>query len=339
MLAAAALMFAACAQFDTVNEVPESEPQAIGFETFSKKITRAEISDEEALKSVGFNVWGYKAATADPMDWDDQYTVFNNVEVTFQGGKWGYVDKQYWDRTSTYKFYAVAPNQPTGVTYSINAGTGMITIDGVESAKSSASNDFLIDRDGNIGVDGNYAGTDHNPVDLNFHHVMSKVSFKLKAAVPEAITINSLTMSGWNNNKGTFVQTKTETPAAATDITEWTITAGTAGSVVLVGAGAGDADGAITLNADMTTTANVKDTYIMVPQSIDENTLTFTISFTIDGEKFVNQVGKLSTEQIWGTDAHTIYTISVGPDVIDFNVTNVCDFDAGPDVEPGIEIE
>lgn len=350
MLAAATMMLAACAETDLVNEVNVVEtPQTIGFETFAGKTTRAEITKADDLKgeNVGFQVWGYKYPNAaSNIVWVDDpetanvnevnyYPVFNGVDVTWNTNKWTYEDTQYWDRTSKYNFYAVAPKDGS---YSIS--NGMISITDAESAKSTESKDYLIDRDGNVGVDGAYTGTDHAAVDLDFHHVMSKLSFQLKAAVPEEITINSLTMSGWNANKGNFTQKLTTKPSSAADITEWSIPeASTAGSIELVGGtNASDTDGSIKLNADMSTISKVTDEYIMVPQAIDAETLTFTISFTIDGEKFNNQVGKLKTIQTWGTDAHITYTISVGPDVIDFNVTNVCGFDAGS-AGPNLEIE
>lgn len=350
MLAAATMMLAACAKTDLVNEVNVVEtPQAIGFETFAQKATRAETT-ETTIKDKGFRVWGYKYPnTAGNIVWVDNpettevneanfYTVFDEVNVTWDTGKWGYTDPEYWDRTSKYNFYAVAPATPSGAaTYEINQG--YITINNVASAKSSNSDDYVIDRDGNVGVDGAYTGTEHTAVDLDFHHVMSKLSFQLKAAVPEEITINSLTMSGWNEKVGNFTQKLTTKPSTAADITEWSIpTASTAGSIELVGASASDNDGTIVLDEDMSTISKVTDEYIMVPQAIAAETLTFTISFTIDGEKFVNQVGKLKTVQTWGTDAHITYTISVGPDVIDFNVTNVCGFDAGS-AGPNLEIE
>ncbi len=338
MLAAATMMFAACAETDLVNEVNvESTPQAIGFETFANKATRAEITNVGDLQGVGFQVWGYKAPTATPMDWDDQYTVFNNVAVSYSSSKWGYADTQYWDRTSTYKFYAAAPSSASSY-YSIAPTTGMISITGAESSISTASKDYLIDRDGCTNVDGAYTGTEHADVNFDFHHIMSKVSFKLKAAVPEAIVVTRLVMTGWNSGNGNFVQTLTATPGAANEISEWNIPTAGVGSVTLVGTGSSGTDATITLNADMTTTSKITDEYIIVPQLIAPNTLTFTIDFKIGDEVFSAQVGKLTSQQVWGTDAHTTYTISVGPDVIDFNVTNVYGWDAGTPT-PGLEIE
>ena len=335
MLAAAVTLFAACAETDMVEEVNDvNVPQAIGFDAFTNKAVRAEINNVADLQNVGFQVWGYKAATATPMDWTSQDTIFDNVNVSYDGA-WKYVDIKYWDRTSTYKFYAVAPATPTDVTYSIVPETGMITIDGAKSAISTASNDYLIDRDGNLNVNGAYAGTSHDAVNFDFHHIMSKVVFKLKAAVPEEIKVTGLTMKGWNNGVGKFVQTLTTTPNVATNDDEWSIATAAEGNITLVGGSATQAT--ITLNEDMSTVSDITDQYIMVPQTIDADKLTFTIDFEIDGEKFVAQVGKLATEQVWGTDAVITYTISVGPDVIDFDVAKVCNWDNGSKREDEIE--
>lgn len=331
MLALASMMMAACANNDLVDEgVVKEEAQAIGFETFANKGTRAAIDNVENLKAegVGFTVWGYKT----PKAGGNQYTVFNGVDVTYTDGKWGYNDAKYWDRTSTYNFYAVAPS--TG-TYSIDETTGMITVSNAASAKSTESMDYVIDRNGVKGVDGNYTGTSHDAVEFDFHHIMSKISFKLKAAVAEDITVTNLTMTGWDSGEGKFVQALSITPSIATHTAEWTITTPAVGNVTLVGSGATDAT--IDLPKEQTPVV-VQDMYIMVPQTIAANTLTFTIDFTIDGETFTAQVGKLAAEQVWGTDAHVTYIISVGPDLIDFTVSEVCGWCNAPS-DPSLEIE
>ena len=339
MLAFATLMMAACANNDLVDDlVKEEVPQAIGFEPFANKSTRAAIDDKEDLQElgVGFTVWGYKTATA-TLNWTNQYTVFDGVDVTYADSKWGYTDAKYWDRTSTYNFYAVAPS--TG-SYDIDETTGMITVNNAVSAKSTESMDYVIDRNGVKGVNGNYTGTEHDAVAFDFHHIMSKISFKLKAAVAEDITVTNLTMTGWNSGNGTFVQALSITPSIATHTSEWNISSAGTGNVTLVGTGASDTKIELPKSKDEKT---VKDMYIMVPQTIAANTLTFTIDFQIkhsdtDIETFTAQVGKLAVAQIWGTDTHTTYTISVGPDVIDFTVSNVCGWDAGTPGS-GVEIE
>lgn len=340
LLAASTMMFAACAQNDLVNEVvTEETPQVIGFEGFANKTTRAEINGIDGLKTAQFKVWGYKGPKGTTTDWTKQQTVFDGTTVEYDATKtlWKPTDTKYWDKMTNYNFYAAAPAVPTGsAAYSIQsdmdaANPGYITITNVASGKSTASNDFMIARGGAEGVDGNYTGT-HSNVSLAFHHTMAKLSFVLKAGVSEKITVTSLKMTGWNNGVGTFTQKLDATPATL-EHTEWGITT-VAGEAILVGTGAGNATVEL---PDTKAAVDLNDTYIMVPQTIAAETLTFTIDYVIDGETYTAHTGKLAAEQIWGTDSHTIYTISVGPDVINFDVS-VCDWD-NKNTIPGTTIE
>lgn len=327
ILAAAATLFAACAETDVLVDLSEKEnaPKAIGFETFANKTTRAELSDATLAN---FQVWGYKAPTANPMVWTNQTAVFNNVTVSKSSGVWSYTDKKYWDKMSTYNFYAVAPGgDAVKSKYSIVPTTGMITINNVVSAKSTESMDYLIDRNGNTGVNGNYTTT-HDDVSFEFNHIMSKVSFQLQSTIDQEITVTSLTMTGWNNNEGIFTQKLTSTPDATNNIEEWSITASTNGNITLVSS-------ELPLSEDPTP---LTDSYIMVPQTIAANTLTFTINYKIGNELFTGHVGKLAAEQTWGTDTHTTYTISVGPDVIDFTVSTVNGWENIPTTQPSVSI-
>ena len=339
MMAAAATMFAACTQADFVNPVPETE-QEIGFENHVGKTTRAEIVDEYALAAEGgFVVWGYKTPTANKA-WGSATTIFDGVnvfasEVAGVAGAattWTYTNKKYWDKTSTYNFYAVAPYNPTSGEYSISgAEAGLITITGAQSALASVSDDFLIDRsNGAKGVDGAAVNTEgkHNAVGFNFNHVMAKVTLQLLSNdinEGDVITVKKLTMSGWNSNKGTFAQDALY-EASTTNIDEWTLATdilATAGTVTF------NKDGGYTLNE--TTAVAVEDSYIMVPQTIAASTLKFTVDFTITygaggSEEFIGHEGTLAEVQTWGTDTHTTYTIKVGPQPIEFDVISVAGF-------------
>lgn len=332
LMAAAATIFAACSETDLVNPVPETE-QEIGFDNHVGKTTRAEITSEAALATEGgFVVWGYKTLTT-PKNWEDSTTVFNGVNVYDASTElgvngdatvWTYALKKYWDKTSTYNFYAVAPYNPSGATYSINnARQGYITITGAKSALATASDDFLIDRDGKKNVNGadvNDNGT-YNKVSFDFNHVMAKVSIKLQRNVAENITVNSITMSGWNGKDGVFTQKAVSTPTTTTDITEWEFVQG--GEAV---------PGSVTFGQGYVLATDaavaVEDSYIMVPQAV--GTLTFTLNYTIKysdntTENFVAHVGELK-DQTWGTDSWTTYTIKVGPKPIEFDVTSVNGF-------------
>lgn len=314
MLAAAAMMFAACSETDLMSEMGEMEKaQEISFESFANKTTRAEITDTTALHTVGFKVWGSKTYSG------TSTTIFDGVNVYYSGDAWTYANKKYWDETATYDFYAVAPFDAKS-----SISDGKITIVDVASGKSSDSQDYLIDRDGKTDV----AGSVKAVVPFDFNHTMAKLSFVLKAGVAENITVTSLTMTGWDDALGKFVQTLDVTPTTNSK-TEWSMqTAKVAGSATLVGTGAGD-ESIILPNTKVG--VNVKDTYIMVPQTIEPNDLTFTIDYTINGETFTAQVGQVATAQTWGTDTHTTYTITVAPNVIDFTVNSVAGWTTKPE--------
>ena len=112
MMAAAAMMFAACSQSDVLNEVQvQEEAQAIGFSTYSGKVTRAAENNGNATATSGmeshhgdFLVWGYKNTY-------DEY-VFKGERVSSDGaGNWTYVNPKFWDKGAlSYQFYAAAPN-------------------------------------------------------------------------------------------------------------------------------------------------------------------------------------------------------------------------------------
>ena len=343
MMAAAATIFAACTQTDLVNPVPETE-QEIGFDNHVGKSTRAEITNEKALADEGgFVVWGYKTLTSN-QDWTNATTIFDGVnvfapEVAGEAGAattWTYTLKKYWDKTSTYNFYAAAPFAPTSGSYSIDgAKNGYITITGAKSDFAKKSDDFLIDRNGNKNVNGagNEDGT-HNKVNFDFNHVMAKVSIQLLRQIAENITVNSITMTGWNGKNGIFTQKSNNTPTSTADITEWGFV--TEGDAVA---------GTVTFNQGYALTTDaavaVEDSYIMVPQTV--GTLTFTLDYTIKysdntEENFVAHVGTLNN-QTWGTDTHTIYTIKVGPQPIEFDVTSVSGFTNKPETQPELPIE
>lgn len=341
-LAAAATMFTACVQTDVVNDIPEPQQHAISFDAFANKTTRAEIVGVEGLKTAKFKVWGYKAPRTTnanggtSTDWADQQTVFdeNGTNVEFSDQMWKPTDTKYWDKMSNYNFYAAAPAEPTdGATYSIvsdmdatDLTPGFITISNVTSSKSKASNDFLIARGGAENITGNYT-TQHDNVSFNFHHTMAKITFKLEAAINENITVTSLKMTGWNDGVGKFTQKYDKTPTSL-EKEEWAFTTTVKGNATLVGTGAGNEKVSLTYGTPSTLT----DTYIMVPQEIAAEGLTFTLDYVIGdpstGEKYTAQVGTLKDAQVWGTDSHTTYTISVGPAEINFSV-NVCNWDAG----------
>lgn len=335
MLALASMMMAACANNDLVDEgvVKEEVPQAIEFEPFANKTSRAEIVDASSLKTPngGFHVWGYKSSDS----WTTKFTVFNGAEVLWNNN-WDYSESsapQYWDKTSKYKFYAVAPKAPTDVEYSID-NSQKITIEGVQSPINATSMDYLIVRPENVDeIDGSIKA----PVSLTFTHIMSKISFKLKAGINEKIVVTSLSMYGWDNGTATFTQNQNAT-------SEWEFTTNSVvskGSAISILSTATELPYVKNAASQTATSTTVGNSFIMVPQTIQyiapaaavgetpavlESGLTFIVSYkivrgegdTLVEEVFTDQVGILKTNQTWSTNTHTTYTIIVGPDAIEF---------------------
>lgn len=335
-LAAVAVIMASCSETNEVKNGANEAAQeaAISFDQFTESVTKAAITSESDLKTPGFGVFGYK--TND--DFESSQTIFDNVKVYSESATgtadneivWKYDNLRFWDKTATYNFYAIAPFEAATANYNISNDpkTGMFTIDNVASAISSSSKDYLIDRDGNKDVSGNYSGT-HAKVPFEFHHTMAKVDFKLKSTLSSGtIEVTSVKMTGWNSGAGKFVQTLTATPTTL-EHSEWTIATAGTGDITLVGTGATQTTVALTCATDATPTT-VTDWYIMVPQTVAANGLTFTVDYIYkDGdytETFKNQVAKISAAQIWGTDSHTTYTLDIKPAAIEFDVTSVCNF-------------
>jgi hypothetical protein len=344
MIAAAAALFAACSSNDVFKEVEEQET-AISFNPFASNETKAAITGADnaaRLASLatagGFKVYGYKTIDS----WAHASTIFNGTTVTSSnsGVDWTYTGLRFWDKTATYNFYAVAPSAPSGgAAYAIEADPtdadfGMITITGATSAKYSAANDFLVDRDGAKNELGSAHTLANNPaVNIDFHHIMAKVVFALKSTLSSGtITVTSLKMKGWNSGVATFAQDKTITGAPSSLVCgEWTFTSNGSAEIALVGSGTGNTSVALTCSTSATATT-LADWYIMVPQAIAANALEFTVTYTFDDgagytETFTDQPAKVTTAQTWGTDSHTTYTLDIKPAEIIFDVTSICDFD------------
>lgn len=121
MLAATTMMLAACAQTDVVNDIPEPQQQAISFETFANKQTRAENSSaaygQNNLSNhhTSFYVWASKQVTDNTQSpastkYVSVYAYDNPGTVSYDNSTWTASPLKYWDKTATsYEFYAAAP--------------------------------------------------------------------------------------------------------------------------------------------------------------------------------------------------------------------------------------
>ena len=246
MLAAATMMFAACAETDLVNEIAvEETPQAISFETFANKATRAENSDKDYTWDLSdhhttFSVWGYKdvATTA---------KVFNGVTVSYANSVWDYVTNDvsavYWDKAaSKYEFYAAAPTKASFWTLVANTDdqaddyftTAEFTVEShnaansyVESATQSFkevnnAEDLMIAEKTTVNKPTN--STFSGNVPLNFIHILSRLNVTVKTSIAN-VTVTKIEV-GNINSKGTFNENGTFSEDVA-KLTDAAIKAGT----------------------------------------------------------------------------------------------------------------
>ena len=228
MLALASMMMAACANNDLVDDlVKEEVPQAIGFETFAQKATRAtENNDEDYVENDlsnhhgTFKVWASKKLA----DNSYVYAKTNPGTVTWTT-VWTANPLKYWDKAATnYYFYAAAPSEPSWVYTNAtddNGSTGYLKLDNYTLAGTAAdnlatgSNTTLTaswkgkgaDKDLMIAAPCPVQNTAYNKatpdeVNLDFIHILSRLNIAVKATEAN-IKIKTLNVCGLKN-KGSF---------------------------------------------------------------------------------------------------------------------------------------
>lgn len=286
LMAAAAALFAACAETDFVNEaavVEGNAPQAIGFEGFAGKSTRAEIADVEALKGVGvgFKVWGYQGAQAlwasgEVVEWNDP--------------AWTYNDTRYWDEKSDYKFGAIAPQSVTG---SFSTASKYTITSDIASGPIASATDYLTAAPVTAAKGTPAHGAQ---VNFSFKHIMSKVTLKLTTSIAD-VKVTSVTMSGWNNNTATYTDDA------------WAFNTGALAAPATF----------VSTETEVPTDANgYRASFLFVPQTAD---LTFTVNYKIGEMEYNNRVAVVD-DQEWLKNEHTVYTLSIGPSAIIFGVND-----------------
>lgn len=334
MLAAATMMFAACAETDLVNEVNmEEAPKAIGFETFANKTTRTGNDSRTALNSyhTTFGVWTYKSTstTEDPVM--DNYKVSYKVTQTTDASgntvstpSWEYAGEQgtetqtlkYWDKNAEYSFYAYAPYSTT---VTIDANKNIIIIPWGEYAANENlqeslsatpnTNDFT-----GVGSSNNAKSTDWliatpitgykdytQEVNETFAHTMSRLIVKVSSTVANTM-INSISVNGvygmgmydGSEWKTSYTENEQVTTAPSESIE------GKTGSLA-------------TANTEYYTME-----YLLIPSA---EAPTFSISYTINGDTY--GVTDKTITNIGSFAANTSYTLSVSIDLsaIEFTAT------------------
>lgn len=313
IFAAAAAMFASCAQDELLTEVEPSSKveQAIGFGTWTNLATRAENSsatNKYALENYQyqFTVYGYKYVGATPTE----TSVFNGqlvqwsvgqAEPFLSAGDWFYAPVRYWDKAAKhYSFYACTPStapvegDPTFTFDTTNKKFSLsdYTIDGKSLAQSATvtgqpndifapNNDITKNRDYMIATDvPTYNNYTKDRVQLDFNHILSRINLAVKTTIPSTaatVTLKELSINKLPG-KGSFDEgaTITETLADGT-AGRWTVDGGVIVKFGYLG------DNAIYLTAgDATATIDGDYNYVYQGLVIPQKLTTGTVA--LDGE-------------------------------------------------------
>lgn len=353
MLAATAALFAACAETELVNEVNvESNSQAIGFETFAQKATRAENSGEEYVENdlsnhhTAFNVWASKELAGTP----SYVEVYNSGTVTHNGTVWTANPLKYWDKAAlNYYFYAAAP---TGIVWSYkqtdtDGSTGYFKLDNHTLYGTNANNlatgkettlhrswkgkedkDLLIAAECVVPHDFYYNVT-AEAVNLDFIHILSRLNIAVKTT-ENNVKVNKLDVVRLNN-VGAFDESKVSNTDLINGTTgRWTVDAEKKYTLV---AQLGGAELALVKDASAIYTHE----YLVIPQKQKNSEATVNsgvaptndayiyIEYTVGGELYkthfglaqvfgVAENGELAFNEGW----QNTLTITISPDAIEF---------------------
>ena len=180
ILAAAALTLASCAKTYELQETAQSQ---IGFSTWNDAMTKAAKTDFVANDE--FDVFGYKWNNA-----SDKATVFDGVDVKYDGTDWNYSPLRFWDNNyASYTFFAAYPKDQLATA---PAQTGLFVSN---ELTYNGSNEVLLVAQ-KKDVENDDFGKE---VQLKFKHVGSLVDIKVKKHSDIAATkveVTSIALSG-----------------------------------------------------------------------------------------------------------------------------------------------
>lgn len=241
--------FTACTETE---EIAKADQKALDFSVFANKTTRA-AETAGSLKTDGksFGVWGYSTYDG------SKTTVFLNQQITYSlaNDAWEYSPLKFWDKESSYEFYAYYPHSTSNAAIS---NTGEISITDFTVAPAVADQvDLMIANkvDRSIGT--------ISDVVFNFNHILSNINLTFKKSTNlnnVKVTLKSVKLYGMIS-KGSFVQTATTAPTGT-----WTCST-TPGDVITSGT-------AIELANENIVTASATATQftdmLLIPQSTDD---------------------------------------------------------------------
>lgn len=260
-------------------------------------------------------IWGYTSGAAINDNADD-VTLFNQILLTKvrnwrNSVEWPYNQGKY------MRFYAVAPSlesvnvSATGASYSTPP---QLTYTLPE--ESNELIDLLYGESENISIASGPAGSittnpeqenlgkDNKFVDLQFHHVTTAVRFS-QGTIPTNVTINSITISG-SKVVGTYNPAATD----ATTATEgtWTFANDAATRTYTVSANHPGTGNQGSTDVPIAGTP----TLFLLPQTLDEATLTVNLTATIDGVTKPHTLTCSLAGDVWKKGYTVDYRITIG---------------------------
>lgn len=307
--------FTACTESEEITGAEQQK--SLDFSVFANKNTRA-AETSTTLKTDGkkFGVWGYSTYNS-----GTPATVFNNQDVTYSlaDNAWNYSPLKFWDKSSSYVFYAYYPYDAANVEIS----AGMISIKNFTVAPTVAAHVDLmiankIDRT---------AGSTAN-VQFNFNHILSNINLKFKKGAnlsieDTKIILNSVKLYGMDNG-GSFVQTSAGTETGGT----WTLSGNPTTASV----------GNLASNNEVTSSDFTIADILLIPQAT--TTLWLDITYTLGDTNPQQFTRTLDIKDLatWGQNHKITYNFTIDADVITFDDPTVEDWDANSDVNgPDIE--
>lgn len=183
LLASAALLLASCSNDEVIEN---GNTAAIGFDMFVNNSTRATAETDITNSTLeDFSVWGATWTT----DMNIPVPVFVNTTVAKNGTDWTYTPLRYWIVGNNYRFSALAPANPSGVT--VEQMLPAITDEPKGGLKITFDNSVA---KGAVDLCYAYntvmgAAAGQGKVALNFGHMLSRVKFTFKNTFPNANSI------------------------------------------------------------------------------------------------------------------------------------------------------
>ena len=365
LAAVAALTLASCAKIDTFETKPVvDENIPVGFSTYTPRtLTKADedyyvdgttVTNLVSNTTFGVYGWAVTQTAVDPWTSPVVFTgsgapgFMNNVPVTFKGGTTGSDGSvnvsaaglysagnpiRYWpsgDKPDGLSFYAYYPANATGLTLPTN-GLGATSFTAQLAAEDQI--DFMVapvvadQWYGHTNAGASYKGT----VNFTFKHTLTKVRFYFKTDNTDANTTITLTNAQLKDVYKTNVLT-----------TSYSNTGSTANGGTFSynwGTATAAADFDITISGDTPSTTNrvlstsetactAADTFLMVPQTIADNSQKLTVTWTVStagvvttNTKTIDLYDILDSSEghiTWEKNNQIAYTIIIGPKPIYF---------------------